>query len=198
MHRTAEQFAALPHEVLAQISARAYAGEEDYSRSRAFIDKIFSEHAPLPEWCREKVLLSEDLLAHVFANLEVNDAAVASVCTLWSESWKAQLRKWRILRVVGPVIGRDFPLSGPKFWGFAAVALADGQVCCTGTADDARPIVQVFSADRREHVLSLRVANDLDHLQRRAALLKHTLRVFCFFRAYFLFSPDLEFPSGRK
>ena len=26
----------------------------------------------------------------------------------------------------------------------------------------------------------------------------HTLRVFCFFRAYFLFSPDLEFPSGLK
>ena len=158
MHRTAEQFAALPHEALAQISARAYAEEEGYYDSRAFIDKIFSEHAPLPEWCRENVLLSDDLMAHVFAQLAVRDAPAAAVCTLWSKRWKAQLRSLKVLRVVGPVIGRD--LSFDLDLVFAAVALDDGQVCCACRASTARPIVRVFSADRREHVASFRVASD--------------------------------------
>lgn len=57
-----------------------------------------SEHAPLAEWCRTKVLLSDDVLPIILANVKPCAAAVASVSSEWAAAWDRHLRSLRLLR----------------------------------------------------------------------------------------------------
>lgn len=47
-------------------------------------DILVSKCMPLPDWCVTDVLLSPDLMPHLFEPLTFKDAAVASTCSAWT------------------------------------------------------------------------------------------------------------------
>ena len=61
-------------------------------------DKRLAVRAPLPDWARNGVLLSPDLLPRVFATLGLEDCAAALACKAWSREWKDLIARRRILR----------------------------------------------------------------------------------------------------
>ena len=95
--RLAMRLAELSHAQLLQI---ALAGCEASSDVNNLADAFFAEHKPLPQWAVESVLLSDDLVPHVLAPLELEDGAAAAVCSCWADAWKATGENRRHLRRV--------------------------------------------------------------------------------------------------
>ena len=84
----------------AQLLQIAVAGCEASSEVNNLADAFFAEHNPLPQWAVERVLLSNDLVPHVLAALELEDGAAAAVCSCWADAWKATGENRRHLRRV--------------------------------------------------------------------------------------------------
>ena len=76
----------LSHAQLLEIAAAGCEASADV-KNRA--DAILAAHMPLPQWAVEGVLLSSDLVPHLLAPLQLEDGAVAAVCSRWADSWKA-------------------------------------------------------------------------------------------------------------
>ena len=70
----------------AQLLQIAVAGCEASSDVNNLADAFFAEHNPLPQWAVESVLLSNDLVPHVLAALELEDGAAAAVCSCWADA----------------------------------------------------------------------------------------------------------------
>ena len=88
------RLASLDHEALV-----SYAAELSFAH-RHEADALLAKHSPLPTWARDEVLLSADLLPHVFATLQMKDGAAASVCQAWKAAWVATNDGRRGLRPV--------------------------------------------------------------------------------------------------
>ena len=101
MRPTADRFAArlalLPHAALLEFAAQM---ASDSAASRRTADAILAQQQPLPQWACDSVLLSPDLLLHIFAHLDsfVDDAAAAAVCRPWRAAWDATDAERRWLR----------------------------------------------------------------------------------------------------
>ena len=84
--RIALRLVELSHSQLLEIAAAGCEASADV-KNRA--DAILAAHKPLPQWAVEGVLLSSDLVPHLLAPLQLEDGAVAAVCSRWADSWKA-------------------------------------------------------------------------------------------------------------
>ena len=94
--RLAVRLAQLPHDVLAELAAELCT--DGYAEMRAAA--VLAVHQPVPQWAVEKVLLSNDLVPHLLAPLQLEDGAAAAVCSVWSEGWRATSEGRRRLREV--------------------------------------------------------------------------------------------------
>ena len=93
-HRLAPRLqAALPLEELAELAAEALLACPDLRRKA---ERRMTFHKPTPQWARDTVLLSNDLVPRFIGQLEMEDDAAAKVCTAWRDGWKATnaLRRW--------------------------------------------------------------------------------------------------------
>ena len=114
------RLANLDHETLL-----SYAAELSVAH-RHEADALLVKHSPLPAWAHDDVLLSVDLLPHVFATLQMKDNAAASVCQAWKAAWVATNDGRRGLRR-----GLDFPVRDVFRLGdgaVSAVKLPDGNL----------------------------------------------------------------------
>ena len=118
--RFRERLAGLDHETLL-----SYAAELSTS-NRHEADALLSKHSPLPAWARDNVLLSADLLPDVFATLQMEDNAAASVCQAWKAAWVSTNDGRRGLRPVA-LPQPDFPIGVDGIFTGAA-ALPDGNL----------------------------------------------------------------------
>ena len=84
--RIALRLGELSHAQLLEIAA---AGCEASAEVKNRADAILAAHKPLPQWAVEGVLLSSDLVPHLLAPLQLQDGAVAAVCSRWADSWNA-------------------------------------------------------------------------------------------------------------
>ena len=100
MARTARLAARLADLSHAQLVEIAVAGCEASTQVKNRADAILAAHKPLAQWAVEGVLLSSDLVPHLLAPLELEDGAVASVCSQWAAGWKASSEgRRRLIRV---------------------------------------------------------------------------------------------------
>ena len=96
--RDAARLARLSQEVLASLCVQmSTQGGGGVAALRA-IDACCAEHDPLPAWAVSDVLLSPDLLAHIFVHIEMEDHLAARTCTAWRDAWRATDDKRRGLR----------------------------------------------------------------------------------------------------
>ena len=102
--RLAMRLGELSHAQLLQI---AVAGCEASSEINNLADAFFATHKPLPQWAVEGVLLSNDLVPHILASLQLEDGAAAAVCSSWADAWKATSEARRHLRRVAFDIPQD-------------------------------------------------------------------------------------------
>lgn len=124
--RYRERLAGLDHETLL-----SYAAELSFAH-RHTADALLAKHSPLPAWARDEVLLSADLLPHVFATLQLEDNAAASVCQAWKAAWVATNDGRRGLRPAA-LPHPDFPTpNGIE----AAAALPNGNLLVVADAED--------------------------------------------------------------
>ena len=84
-------------EVLASLCAQA-SNELPNNIAQRRIDACCAEHDPLPAWAVSDVLLSPDLLPHIFAHVEMKEHLAALACTAWRDAWRATDDKRRGLR----------------------------------------------------------------------------------------------------
>ena len=112
------RLASLDHETLL-----SYAAELSVAH-RHEADALLVKHSPLPVWAHDDVLLSVDLLPHVFATLQLEDNAAASVCQAWKAAWVATNDGRRGLRPIA-LPDPDLLLSGDMN---LAVELPDGNL----------------------------------------------------------------------
>ena len=81
--RYRERLAGLDHEALL-----SYAAELSFAH-RHEADALLAKYSPLSALARDEVLLSADLLPNLFATLQLEDGAAASVCQAWKAAWVA-------------------------------------------------------------------------------------------------------------
>jgi hypothetical protein len=112
------RLASLDHETLL-----SYAAELSVAH-RHEADALLVKHSPLPVWAHDDVLLSVDLLPHVFATLQLDDNSAASVCQAWKAAWVATNYGRRGLRPIA-LPDPDLLLSGDMN---LAVELPDGNL----------------------------------------------------------------------
>ena len=69
--------------------------ELEIKGTRADADKYIARE--LPQWCTDVVLLSADVLPHIFASLPTSDGSnIASVCRAWTGAWPHTLRQRKL------------------------------------------------------------------------------------------------------
>eukprot|EP00966_Prymnesium_polylepis_P159698 3690684-Prymnesium_polylepis.1 len=78
--RFARRLEALSRDALLEICCEAVA-VSDVARHCA--DGVIAKHKPLPVWCVE-VMLSPDLLTHIFSSFGLGDLSAASTCAAWA------------------------------------------------------------------------------------------------------------------
>ena len=134
--RIALRLGELSHGQLLEIAA---AGCEASAEVKNRADAILAAHKPLPQWAVEGVLLSSDLVPHLLAPLQLEDGAVAAVCSRWADSWKATSEGRRRLTPVA----FDFPqdLLGTESFSMAVIPGGDELVVRTGST------VQILARD---------------------------------------------------
>ena len=118
--RLAARLVELSHSQLLEIAA---AGCEASTEVKNRADAILAAHKPLPQWAVEGVLLSSDLVPRLLAPLQLEDGAVAAVCSQWADGWKATSEGRRRLRQVA----FDFPqdLLGTESFSMAVIPGGD-------------------------------------------------------------------------
>jgi hypothetical protein len=105
----------LQHDVLARLASEVIADGwlVGVKARMCRVDALMAEAVPLPSWVLSDVLLSPDLLTHLFAPFELEDHAMASVCSAWREAWQASLRGKHVLMPAAmPLHGLDDFLFG--------------------------------------------------------------------------------------
>ena len=103
------RLAQLPQEVLLELCSKIVT---ENAATRRTAEEVLSQHQPLPAWAIQEVLLSPDLLLHIFPFLEVPDVAAARVCRPWRDAWKATDGDRRWLRLAAPEpLAPDFSLG---------------------------------------------------------------------------------------
>ena len=95
--RLAARLTSLPHNALVEVLVASM------TEGRAAAEACIAKHLPLSKSTIE-VLLSRDLLPHVFASLEMTDGAAAAVCTTWQQAWRDTDDGRRGLRVAEPFV----------------------------------------------------------------------------------------------
>jgi hypothetical protein len=97
------RLAQLPHDVLARLARDAISDLWSFGAPAAALQKadaLLAKAVPLPLWALNNVLLSPDLLSHLFASFELEDHAMARVCSAWREAWRVWQRAKGFLRPV--------------------------------------------------------------------------------------------------
>ena len=104
-HRFLARLTNLDHEAVL-----AYAVELSAAHTHT-ADILLAKHKALPDWARDDVLLSTDLLPQIFASsLQLEHGVAACVCHAWKEAWAATREGRRGLRPIR--LGKpDFPLD---------------------------------------------------------------------------------------
>ena len=126
--RIALRLVELSHSQLLEIAAAGCEASADV-KNRA--DAILAAHKPLPQWAVEGVLLSSDLVPHLLAPLQLEDGAVAAVCSRWADSWKATSEgRRRLTRMAF-----DFPkdLLGTQMFSLTVIPGGDELVVSSGS-----------------------------------------------------------------
>ena len=98
--RLAVRLDVLTREELLQLAADALDELPKSHHLRHRADALVAERKPLPAWCVDGVLLSPDLLPHLFESLSLRDCAAAAACSGWAAAWLALLRLRRYLNPV--------------------------------------------------------------------------------------------------
>jgi len=98
--RLAVRLDVLTREELLQLAADALDELPKSHHLRHRADALVAEHKPLPARCVDGVLLSPDLLPHLFESLSLRDCAAAAACSGWAAAWLALLRLRRYLNPV--------------------------------------------------------------------------------------------------
>ena len=134
--RMAARLFELSHAQLLEIAAAGCEASTDVT-NRA--DAILAAHKPLAQRAVEGVLLSSDLVPHLLAPLQLEDGAVAAVCSRWADGWKATSEGRRRLTPVA----FDFPqdLLGTRSLSMAVIPGGDELVVRSGFT------VQIFARD---------------------------------------------------
>ena len=114
VERFSARLAARSHAELLEFAARGCHESADIRRDA---DAELAIRTPVPDWAVNQVLLSPDLVPHIFASLELEDHAAAAVCKAWRVGWKALVAR-RALRPA-PCPTPDFELRHP--WALAAL-----------------------------------------------------------------------------
>ena len=92
-------------------------------------DALVAKRKPLPAWCVDGVLLSPDLLPHLFESLSCRDCAAAAACSAWGGAWVALLR---LRRYIHPVPRHIDLTETTDQMPVAVAAMPDGAICVTG------------------------------------------------------------------
>ena len=144
------RLAQLPQEVLLELCSKIVT---ENAATRRTAEEVLSQHQPLPAWAIQEVLLSPDLLLHIFPFLEVPDVAAARVCRPWRDAWNATNETRRWLRLAAPEpLAPDFHPDATT--GMAALPEGKGIFVCG--SDKAEP-ARIVDSD-------LRTATELPHL----------------------------------
>ena len=75
----------LPYEDLLHALAHAC---EQCPQCMSNVNALLLQHSPLPEWAISSVLMSVDLIPHLFASLDMKHSSAACVCKVWMQAWK--------------------------------------------------------------------------------------------------------------
>ena len=95
-------------------------------------DALVAKRKPLPAWCVDSVLLSPDLLPHLFESISLRDCAAAAACSAWSGAWTALLRLRRYMHPVPRHIDLNKMPTETRLPPRAVAAMPDGAICVTG------------------------------------------------------------------
>lgn len=96
--RISARLASLPHEALVALAATMY-GDAANTHSIRDTEACLASHIPTPQWALDTILLSDDILPHIFAHIELKDGAAAAVCTAFRSAWVATDEQRRGLRL---------------------------------------------------------------------------------------------------
>ena len=84
---------------------------------------LLHQHQPLPKECVDAVLLSPDLLPHLFETLELCDWAAAAVCSGWAAAWAGLLQTW------GAVQPKPLRVLRVPWCNYGIAVMPDSSVC---------------------------------------------------------------------
>ena len=103
-------------------------------------DALIHQRAPLEQWCVD-VLLSADLLPHVFASLKLSDKSAAVACSTWAAAWATLLRKRKHVR---PRLIRTLLPSnlGKRVHPITGVVMPSGQICVLDSCSEALVVLR--------------------------------------------------------
>jgi len=96
--RLAIRLDTLPRDELLKLAADALAELPEGHRLHSHADALVARRKPLPAWCVDGVLLSPDLLPHMFDALSLHHCGAAAACSAWAAEWASQLRRRRYLQ----------------------------------------------------------------------------------------------------
>ena len=115
--RLPARLACLPHEALVALAASMYGESLVAADTIRITETCLASHLPMPQWARDNILLSDDILPQIFAHVELEDGAAAAVCTAWRNAWVATEEQRRGLRpaVISSELDRLNVSVRPKF-----------------------------------------------------------------------------------
>ena len=130
--RLALRLDALSRVELLELAAGALDELPKGHRLRSHADALVAKRKPLPAWCVDGVLLSPDLLPHLFESLSCRDCAAAAACSAWGGAWVALLRLRRYIHPVPRHIDLTKMATKMRLLPRAVAAMPDGAICVTG------------------------------------------------------------------
>ena len=120
MSRLPVRLEGLPRRALLELAAAGCAAD---ARLAQRADVLLHQHQPLPKECVDAVLLSPDLLPHLFETLELCDWAAAAVCSRWAAAWAGLLQTW------GAVQPKPLRVLRVPWCNYGIAVMPDSSVC---------------------------------------------------------------------
>eukprot|EP00908_Phaeocystis_cordata_P012428 Transcript_23407.p1 GENE.Transcript_23407~~Transcript_23407.p1 ORF type:complete len:368 (-),score=115.85 Transcript_23407:35-1138(-) len=120
MSRLPVRLEGLPRRALLELAAAGCAAD---ARLAQRADVLLHQHQPLPKECVDAVLLSPDLLPHLFETLELCDWAAAAVCSGWAAAWAGLLQTW------GAVQPKPLRVLRVPWCNYGIAVMPDSSVC---------------------------------------------------------------------